>query len=170
MIELHYSNSYDEILTMCTKRRVDFPLLFEWVDLDCKQITITKETQDEREAHFISSTVNNLYFVDRKSFQFFHTETNIIWKYSKTFRITWFWKLCKQDSLAIKKNCIQTSKILIKCSKNTLPFLEIFLIFFCMNIYVKKKAESNTFDFYVLLSFCLRACWRCVYVWYYLYQ
>lgn len=68
---------------MCTKRRVDFPLLFEWVDLDCKQITITKETQDEREAHFISSTVNNLYFVDRKSFQFFHTETNIIWKIPK---------------------------------------------------------------------------------------
>lgn len=162
MIELHYS--YDEILTMCTKRRVDFPLLFEWVDLDCKQITITrvssKETQDEREAHFISSTVNNLYFVENKYYlKIFQNVPDYL-----------VLKIMQTRFISDKKNCIQTSKILIKCFKNTLPFLEIFLIFFCMNIYVKKKAESNTFDFYVLLSFCLQACWRCVYVWYYLYQ
>lgn len=135
---------------MCTKRRVDFPLLFEWVDLDCKQITITKETQDEREAHFISSTVNNLYFVDRKSFQFFHTETNIIWKTSKRSGFPGFWKLCKQDSLAIKKIVFKLQKFKFNVSRTHYQSWKIFWFFSAWTFMLKRKRKAilSTFMFY----------------------
>lgn len=80
------------ILTMCTKRRVDFPLLCEWVD--CKQMTITKEssreTQDKREAHFISYTIKDFVLLTGKNF--LHTEKNILSKEN--------WKV--PDSMVLK--------------------------------------------------------------------
>lgn len=136
---------------MCTKRRVDFPLLVEWVDLDCKQITIirvsSKETQDEREPHFISSTVNNLYFVDRKSFQF-SIRKQIL---SETFRIPWFWKLCKQDSLAIKKKIVfKLQKFKFNVSRTHYHSWKIFWFFSAWTFLLKRKRKAilSTFMFY----------------------